>query len=190
MRRTVMKKRILISAVCALFILAGCANTGADDLSIELTADEITDAPSVSPASIVVYICGEVKNPGVYTLEETARIGDLLEAAGGPLETADLTKINLAGKLSDGQQIIVKAGSKIEAGEGNEEGSEDGSGRVNLNFADREELMTLPGIGEAKADAILAYREEIGWFSSTEELMNITGIKEKMYQKIADLIEV
>ena len=159
----------------------GTLRFGVSEERPETTAELTTTAQAL----LTVYICGEVRRPGVYTLDETARIEDLVNAAGGALPDADLSRINLAQKLTDGQQVIVYAKNAGDAGAGT--GS---AGKVNLNLADKEELMTLPGIGEARAESILAYREEIGWFQSPEELMNISGIKEKMYEKIADRIEV
>lgn len=185
-----MKKRIANAMIFLVLFLGACAPSG-EELQI-LTGDaqngEGFPQETAEPETIriAVYICGEVQNPGVYYLEEGSRVADLLDAANGALPDADLKRINLAQKLADGQQIIVE--KKAENIEGTQTAAS--SGKVNINFAGKEELMTLPGIGESRAEAILSYREQAGWFSSTEDLMNITGIKEKMYEKIADLIEV
>lgn len=164
----------------------GTEKNGAFEISVESSMNAEFGTPDPpQETSVVAYACGAVKRPGVYTLKESSRVIDLIEAAGGAAENADLSKINLAQRLTDGQQVIVP-----EAGSSSSDQHSSGSGKVNINFADKEELMTLPGIGEAKAEAIIAYREETGWFRSTEELMNITGIKEKMYARISDKIEV
>lgn len=183
-----MKKRKWFIMLCFFALLFGCGNPSDDGIEIELAEQPAQAEAEVTQKAqlIVVYICGEVKNPGVYKTEENCRIADLLDLAGGPLPDADLGKINLAQKLNDGQQVIVPS---IETQE-ESLSPESSSGRVNLNYATKEELMTLPGIGESKAEAILAYRSEVGWITSAEEIMNVSGIKEKMYERIADRIEV
>lgn len=182
-------KRITVLILFGLSVLiSACAGTTGStfEISIESSRTSEPDKPGPDAGNTVVaYICGAVNRPGVYVLDEPSRIVDLIEAAGGATEEADLSRINLAQKLADGQQVVVPGTDETQE---NVISSE--NGKVNLNFADKEELMTLPGIGEAKAEAILAYRQEIGWFESTEEIMNISGIKEKMYAKIADRIEV
>lgn len=159
-----------------------------------------------SPASvndrIYIYICGAVAAPGVYPMAPGSRVYELIEAAGGLLAEADERQLNQAGLLEDGQQITVYTKEETAAGlqgdfPGAIDAEESGSGekgetrgRVNLNTAGEEELMTLNGIGEARAKAILKYREENGGFRSIEEIMNIEGIKEKLFEKIKDEIEV
>ena len=138
-------------------------------------------------AVICVYVCGEVHAPGVYELPESARVVDAVEAAGGMTEEASDTWLNLAELLSDGQKIEVPSGSRRKS---LEEEKEAETGLVNLNTASAEELMTLTGVGEAKARAILDYREEHGGFQKPEDLMEIPGIKEGVFQKIKDQITV
>ncbi len=185
-----MKQLFLALMIFTAAFLAAC--TKEDSFQIRTAAAEEEAVPDPGDPEneeehpIAVYICGEVRCPGVYYLPEGSRIADLLDAAQGALPNADLNKVNLAQRLIDGQQVILYAAT--DTGGGNETVSS--SGRININFADKEQLMTLPGIGEARAEAILKYREEAGWFTSTEDLMNISGIKEKMFEKIADLIEV
>ncbi len=153
-----------------------------------------------------VYVCGAVKNAAVYPITDGMRVCDAIALAGGFASDADREWLNQAESIYDGQKIYVytleetgqlrESGAGIE-GEGPLAGSADtpgaaGStdGKVNLNTASREELMSLPGIGEAKADAILAYRSEYGPFSSIEEIQNISGIKSGVFSKIQDLITV
>lgn len=146
----------------------------------------------------VVFVCGAVENPGVYELPEGSRIRDALEAAGGMKEEAVFDYLNQAAVINDGQQIYVPTPEELEEGESPlKENPQEASGetagqigKVNLNKASKEELMTLPGIGEAKADSILRYREENGGFKSIEELMEIEGIKSGVFQKIQDDITV
>lgn len=137
---------------------------------------------------ICVYVCGEVKNPGVYELEAGARVAEAVEAAGGMTEEAAESRLNLAEHMTDGQKIEVP--SKEQEGQLKEEAFGQGSGLVNLNTASAEQLTTLRGIGESKAEDILNYREAHGGFRSIEELMQIPGIKERVFEKIKDQITV
>lgn len=188
-----MKKIFITVVACIFLIFSACS--GQEKGIIEISTEEENVRSDVNPEGskpeqIAVYICGEVKTPGIYYLDDGSRIADAVEAAGGALEDADLKNINLAQRLSDGQQIIVSTVRKENTDTGETENVNTGTGKVNLNRATKEELMTLPGIGESKADAILKYREEVGWISSTDEIMNISGIKEKVFERISDLIEV
>lgn len=171
----------------------------------EKSAGETTGIPEKREAqeaapeeTVQVYICGAVASPGVYTLPGGSRVVQAVEAAGGFLPDAEEKILNLARKIEDGEQITVWTREEAENMESTETlqqntgGTEQasGSGKVNLNTAGKEELMTLSGIGESRADAIIAYREANGPFGSVEEIMNIEGIKEKMFEKIRGSIEV
>lgn len=146
-----------------------------------------------STENIFVYVCGAVKKPGVYELLPGQRICDAIAAAGGLSEQAAGDSLNQAEVLSDGQMLRVltteeAAAATVQPGQETAESSRDG--RVDINTADASALMSLPGIGQSKADAIIAYRNEHGAFKAPEELMNISGIKEGVYQKIKDSIKV
>ena len=149
-------------------------------------------------ADIYVQVSGAVQKPGVYKLPAGSRIFEAVELAGGTTPEADLASVNQAQVLSDGQMIYVYAVGEEprsipgQAGqeETGESGQEAGDGRVNLNTASMEELMTLPGIGESKAEAILSWREENGGFDSVEDIMQIPGIKEGVFSKLEDRIKV
>ena len=182
------------------------------DLSESADAGEKPDGTSEKP-QICVQITGAVKNPGVYFLEENARLYALVEAAGGLTKDADADAINQARVIADGEQIIVRTREQtaMEAayggfGAGNAaNGSSDGTsdteiasgsdlagsdGRIDLNTADQSALANLPGIGETKAAAIIAYRSAHGRFSAAEEIMQVPGIKSGTYEKIKDRIAV
>ncbi len=154
---------------------------------------ETVQAESTEPETIWVYVCGAVKVPGVYELSAGGRVYQALEAAGGALEGAELRSLNQAALLTDGEQITVYTVEET-AGAGGVPspvaGAQAGSGRINLNTASKDELMKLSGIGEARAQAIINYRETHGPFTAIEEVMNIEGIKEKAFSKIKDEIEV
>ena len=146
-----------------------------------------------STENIFVYVCGAVQKPGVYEFLPGQRICDAIEAAGGLSEQAAGDSLNQAEVLSDGQMLRVltteeAAAATVQPGQETAESSRDG--RVDINTADASALMSLPGIGQSKADAIIAYRNEHGVFKAPEELMNISGIKEGVYQKIKDSIKV
>jgi competence protein ComEA len=156
--------------------------------------------------AVVVEISGAVKKPGVYTLEPSKRIEDLIQLAGGFLEDADLEfvaqYINRAQKLEDGEKIFVpsKASrSNIETSSLNKtsKSSESSSSKsssvnslININKATKEELKSLPGIGDVYAQRIIDYRTQNGGFKTKEEIKNVKGIGDATYEKIKDLIEI
>lgn len=144
---------------------------------------------------IYVDLGGAVQHPGVYTLPEGSRVFALIALAGGFTEDADTRTMNQADILEDGEKIYVYTMQETEdmlaLGVCTETQEADrADGKVNLNRAGKEDLMTLSGIGETRALAILQYREEHGCFQSIEELMQVDGIKEKTYEKIKDSITV
>ena len=142
---------------------------------------EVPAVSSAPPADIVVSVVGEVDSPGLVTLAPGAHVNDALEAAGPKVPTDNL---NLAQKLNDGEQITVGALP------GAEEGSagESGDGTVSLNSATAEELITLPGVGPATAEAIIAHREEAGHFTSIEQLMDVSGIGPAKFAQLKDKV--
>lgn len=140
---------------------------------------------------IYVDVCGAVRNPGVYRIEAGSRVFQVLEQAGGCTEEASLETVNQADLLTDGQKIRIY--TMEEAGQMEKKLQEEDpilDDRVDINRAGKEELMTLTGVGETRAQAILAYRETHGSFSSVEELMQVEGIKEKTYEKLKDQIRI
>ena len=174
---------------------------------------ELSDASSEEAKTLVVHICGAVSAPGVYELPAGSRIIDAVEAGGGFLPEADEACCNLAEEIVDGCQIYIMTKSESCA-EGQTEKkagiqtSPDSdmqttdrnvrsnsapaleNGLVNLNTADVAALMTLPGIGESRAKAIISYREQHGAFAKIEDIMKISGIKQAAFSKIKDKITV
>lgn len=148
--------------------------------------------PSGTPKpDIYVYVCGEVMSPGVYALTEGSRIYEAVEAAGGFTDEAAEQSLNLAAMVSDGMQITVYSMKEAETLQESAAGKTGAAGSfVNLNTATKEELMTLKGIGEAKAEDILRYREKSGGFKRIEDIMKVPGIKDAGFQKIKDSITV
>lgn len=142
---------------------------------------------------VYVYVCGAVNAPGVYELKEGARVFEAIQLAGGLTEAAAADAVNQARVVTDGEQIRVPTVEEAQnqgAGVAGEvtEGTE--NNKININTAGKEELMMLTGIGEAKAESIMDYREKNGSFTSIEELMQIEGIKEGVFNKIKDDITI
>ena len=153
----------------------------------QVSSTDISETDRID--EVYVYVTGKVKNPDVYRVPKDYRIYQVIELAGGFLEDAEIRTINLADKIFDGMQITVYAiGEETVPAYG--ESSDSGSHMININTASREELMTLPGIGEAKADSIISYRYKNGPFNSIEDIMNISGIKEGAFEKIKCYITV
>lgn len=152
---------------------------------------------------VYVHVCGAVVSEGVYALRAGSRVSDGIAAAGGFSETADTTYHNLAALLSDGQKVYVptveetkalsvpdRTASAEDDGAGEVSSGETGTKKVNLNTAGLQELMTLSGIGEAKAKSILQYREKVGPFRSIEEIKNVSGIGDAMFERVRESIIV
>lgn len=157
------------------------------------------DETEMQKRMVCVFVCGAVLWEGVYFLPEGAREADAVSAAGGFAPEADATFRNLAAPVTDGQKLYVPTTEETEGQR--ERPWEDGGVRttdgteilsdtekVNINLAGKEALMTLPGIGAAKAEAIIQYRRVIGGFHSVEELKCVSGIGEAMYDKLKDRI--
>lgn len=154
-------------------------------------AEIVPEESAAAPAVIFVHVCGEVQRPGVYELPFGSRVYEALEAAGGMTEAASLSCLNQAEKVSDGQQIYVLSEEEAMTVQTKESGTSQGEdGKISLNTASKDELMTLTGIGEVKAEAIIRYREDKGGFTSIEELKEIEGIKEGVFNKVKDQIKI
>ena len=185
-----------------LFILAGCTkNRPVVSLEEALSASGMRENLDESGTGAVlfetceseeavcyVYICGSVVNPGVYVLEADSRIVAAVDAAGGFSEDAATEAINLAELVKDGMKIVVPDLTEYVAEQVVSQRERDGL--VNLNTADAEALCTLNGIGASKAEAILAYRREIGGFKSIEQILEVAGIGESLFQQIKSSIYI
>lgn len=160
------------------------------------------DSPTEKPekAAVYIHVCGQVKKPGVYVFTREPRVIEAIEKAGGFTKKADSSSLNQAAKVTDGTQLMIPAITDSKAVSDSKATvpktgtdanvSVQKTDRVNINTASKEELMTLSGIGESKASQILSYREENGFFQKTEDIMNISGIKEGVFGKIKDRITV
>lgn len=185
------KKMCYCLGMCMILgICGGCKEKETVALQ-EIQEEDTKEKEEFQEKIQVVYVCGAVENPGVYELSAGSRVYEALDAAGGMKAEADRECLNQAELLEDGQQIYVPTIEETKAQtQGNDAGLAEKSGKLNLNTATKEELMTLPGIGESKAQSILRYREENGRFKSVEDIMNIEGIKSGVFNKIKDQILV
>lgn len=213
-----MKKRFYIAAKIFILIfclLLGCKTKGEQQeelllLPVEEKPEEETgfEAGNMQQAgnsimedmtvkeSYVVHICGAVKNPGIYILEEGSRIYQAIEQAGGFCEEADQNYLNQADRLVDGMKLYVPTKEEAAEGPGDWQNansssvSYSGDTLININTAGEELLCTLSGVGSTRAKSIIAYREKNGAFQKIEDIMNVNGIKEGLFQKIKDSITV
>ena len=175
-------------------VSASESNEQMSDASASESDGQMSEAVSTVTDTqwIQVYICGAVVHPGVYTLPEGSRLNDAVLASGGFTEEAEETSVNLAAKIADEEMIYVYSKEQMAAGEYVPmlPGSFQESGLVNINTADLSALCSLPGIGESRARDIITYREKNGAFQKKEDIMQVSGIKESLYQRICDLISV
>lgn len=152
--------------------------------------------------NIVVEIKGEVVKPNVYTVAENSRVNDIIEKAGGLTSEANINNINRASLLSDGECIVIRNinDKDVDMQEENlnnkvntlSQGSSSASSgdSININTASKDELKTLSGIGDTKAEAIIEYRDSNGGFKSIDELKNVSGIGEGTLNKIREKINI
>lgn len=178
-------------ALLAVVLVAGAGVWYVRSLpgAVEVTAPVPAPAITPSPGLLVVHVAGRVRSPGVYELPVGARVVDAIEAAGGPRKDAALDGLNLAAPLADGQQVLVPAEAPaVETGEAGM--TPIPAPLVNLNTASLEELETLPGIGPVLAQRISEYRQRTGPFTSIEQLMEVSGIGEKRFEALREVVTV
>lgn len=195
-------KAAWLPILAAALVSAGCSDKDGESLEeLSVSAESETEEEGAVPQeeqepaeTVYVYVCGAVNAPGVYELKKDARVFEAITLAGGMTAEAAPEAVSQARTVADGEQIYVPTVREVQMqGSGVEDivtGNADVSGKVNINTAGKEELMTLTGIGEAKAQSILDYREEHGKFGSIEDLMLIEGIKEGVFNKIKEDITI
>jgi competence protein ComEA len=162
----------------------------------------VAPTQTASPAPVLVHVVGAVVRPGVYLLAPGSRLNDAVLAAGGLAEGADPERVNLADFLRDAQQIYVPRlgatpppgptpiGRAPAAAVDVQPAAQPGDGQVNINTASQAELETLPGIGPAYAQRIIAYREAHGPFQRLEDLLEVSGIGPTRYKQLESLITI
>ena len=195
------KGALCILGIISVLSVSGCG-ASENDISFGSATftEEAEDAqiPSVEESADkkpdYVYVCGHVNRAGVYAVSENTRMFEVINLAGGVKEDADISGINQAEKVSDGQQIYVP--SKEETKQAKDfEGPvavpvQNDDGLVNINTADAAALQTLTGIGASRAQAIIDFRNENGAFESIDDIKKVAGIKDGMFSKIKDQIKV
>lgn len=204
-----LNRNILVSIIITTFLLSALVynllyiNNKKNEIIQEVSEEENFEEEEIIKEEekiIYVHIAGAVNNPGLYALPEGARVNDLVIEAGGLLDEADLTEINLAYILNDATKVTIpKKGegikkdsiisNKISYISGNTSKSNT-LGKININTATVSELNTLTGIGEATANKIIEYRNNNNGFKSIEELKNVSGIGDLKYAKIKDHITI
>lgn len=206
-----MKNKMKACMILLCMLLRGC---GASDTETYLMTTQETQIPveseallsdtedvtDKSEAPLLVYVCGEVASPGVYELPAGARVCDAVDAAGGFTRKASRDYWNLAEALTDGQMISFP--TEEEAAERRKYDTDGNTsadttfadpetdGKVNINTADVNQLQQLSGIGQTRAEAIVAYRNEHGVFARVEDIMKVSGIKNALFEKMRDDITV
>ena len=177
----------LVAAVAAVYALFQALD--------ERSAPPIVIEDAAANLPVVVEVRGEVEAPGVYELSPGARLQDAIAAAGGLTKEADLSTVNLARRLRDGELVVILAlpapGSTPTvptAGAGDATSAEDPRARININTATAEELEALPGVGEVIAARIIAYREQNGPFRSVDDLIHVQGISDRTIDEFRDLV--
>lgn len=216
------KKKIIISAVLLLILVVAFAiymiieneNHSEFDLENEVLEQNTENAGNIANLEVVneiaeekekiaVHITGEVKKEGIIYLNQGARIVDAIKEAGGETKQADLSQVNLAYELQDGQKIYIpnkkekisqyiteNSGTNVIIEDSNTSTQKGGSAKVNINTANQSELDRLPGIGPSLAERIIEYREENGNFKNIEDLQNVKGIGDAKFADIKDKVTV
>lgn len=191
------KKKIIgsmiILAIFTVFLITGYfISRPSKELTTKEVFNETTAVESKGTKDMTIYINGEVKKPGVYKLKNESRIEDLVNIAGGFSDAADKSKLNLAKKLKDEDYIYVdkKNDASISSVGGNISSNTAQDGKVNINNASKDQLKTVPGIGDVTAQKIIDYREKSGAFNSVEDLKKVGRIGDKTLEKIKDKIDV
>lgn len=178
---------IVISVLACGFALLLFANTRGSAIAQETPKPQLTISPVTR--NILVHVAGKVKRPDVYPLLQGSRVADAIKAAGGTKKNVDLSNINLARILVDGEQIYV--GQNFETQKASYRGtSRTFRGVVNLNRATKAELDSLTGIGPVIAARIIAYRNQNGSFMSIEDLLKVSGIGSKTLERIRSRIAI
>lgn len=161
-------------------------NSEKENNEIEEIKEEVTNEKNM----VIIHIAGAVKKEGVIEIEENSRIADAIEKAGGLTKEADLTDVNLAYSVKDGQKIYIPSvkdkekATIVSSGMSEDEEISSEEKMVNINTATQTQLEELSGIGPSTASSIISYRQEKGKFKSIDEIKNVSGIGEAKYNKI------
>ncbi len=194
-------KRLYFVIVFCVMMLCGCGYNGEkkeNEVLMQLGSDEevmesdssVEVQENKSTKEIFVYVCGAVNKEGVYSVPEKSRLFEVVEKAGGFADDADRTSLNLAREVVDGEQITILTIEEAAIFEEAQQQIIKDKGLVNINTATASELTTISGIGESRAQAIIAYRETNGKFMTIDDIKKVDGIKDGLFSKIKDKITV
>ncbi|EJO5346420.1 helix-hairpin-helix domain-containing protein [Clostridium botulinum] len=191
---------IVIVFILGIFTIIGYVVSKPEEVTIKEDEIFVENTKSIDKSKekrkkeIIVYVNGQVNNPGVYKLNENSRLQELIKMAGGYTSNADTCKLNLAKKLKDEDYIYIEKKSGDDSNKNNKgaetKSSIDTDGKIDLNSASKEELKTIPGIGNVTAEKIIDYRENEGEFKKFEDLKAIGRIGEKTIEKIKEKAEI
>jgi len=195
---------VAVIAVGARYVITSRGTGGSTGQTLVLSSaspspPSALPSPSPSAPDVVVYVCGAVRSPGVVRLPSTARVADALKVAGGATSSAELSAVNLAARLADGQQIIVPRRGEAPAAGGAAASATSGAAGstvagpaapININTASLEELDTLDGVGPATAQKIIDYRTANGGFKTIDEIKEVSGIGDAKFAAMKDSITV
>ena len=177
-----LRKIVLFGVMLLSLSTVGCSDSDLEEITLEST--EAAEVQEEDLTEIYVYVCGAVAKPGVYELQEGSRVFEAVKAAGGFTKDAAEEAVNQAEILQDEITLYIPTAEEVLSQ------TEAEDGKININQATKSELMELPGVGEAKALQIIAYREQHGEFQQIEDIMLISGIKEGLFEKIKEYITV
>jgi len=181
---------VLAAIVAGIFALR--SRPVAEPLAPPAPVSVASVVASPSPTtSVVVYVTGKVRRPGVLSLVTGSRVADAIEAAGGVRPGAKPGAVNLARRLVDGEQIVVGSPTPMTPGDGSVAGTAAGSaasGLISLNSATAEQLNGLPGVGDVLAARIIEFREAHGGFQSVDQLREVSGVGEKRFSEMKDRV--
>lgn len=186
---------VLVALACAVLFSATAPRGSTQTVSSPVPTRSVAGSSAAATGTIFVHILGAVASPGLYELRDGSRAVDVVASAGGFTAKADQSAVNLARFLSDGEQIVVPERGATPTGLTTPSGAGGGAGggagaKVNLNTADETTLETLPRVGPAMAARILAWRTENGRFTSIEDLKSVSGIGDKTFDDLKDLVTV
>ena len=193
-------KSIILAFVCSLIVIIGglfyfnqsktedYSGVSFSNISNE-TNNKVEKAENRHDEKIFVDVKGAVKHPGVFETTKDKRVKDLIEEAGGLLDDADTSTLNLSQKVKDQMIIyVLKHGEKPK--QISDSSSSSNTDVININTANKEQLMKISGVGKTKAEAIIAHREKNGDFKKKEDITKVRGIGKSTFEKIKDKIEV
>ncbi|SFL80868.1 competence protein ComEA [Gracilibacillus orientalis] len=183
---------VLVIAAILLWLLIDPSIEEQNDAADQMMENnpELLEEEKTVPTEYKIDIKGEIENPGVYQVTENDRVEDAIQLAGGFNSKADKQMINLAERVYD--EMVIHVPAKGENAEGTHQMKDMGSDdqKVKVNLASIEEMQTIPGIGEVKANAIMEYRETYGRFEKIEDLTKVSGIGEKTVEKLKEYVRI